>query len=190
MKTFCLSLWFALVLGAVQVSAQDAPAAGGCCPMCKLDGDGKASLKTEVAFKEATAKPDDAEKAVLDLEEKWCEAEARHDVAFLEKVEADGFTFTDSTGKLTTKQDEIAEAKQGGEKIAFKLSDMKAHVYGNAAILTGQTTFSPADTGNPTPIAYRWTDVFVRQANGEWQVVASQATALGQAKNSDDKPGE
>ncbi len=126
----------------------------------------------------------------MDLEEKWCQAEAQHDAAFLEKAEADGFIFTDSTGKLTTKQDDIAEAKQGGEKIDFKLSDMKAHVYGNTAILTGQTTFSPADTGSPTPIAYRWTDVFVRQANGEWQVVASQATALGQAKNSDEKPGE
>ena len=124
MKTIFLSLGFALTLGAVHVSAQATPAplpatepepaSGGCCPMCKMGGDGKAPVKTEIAFKEPAAKQDDAEKAVLDLEEKWCEAEARHDVAFLEKVEADGFTFTDSTGKVTGKQEEIVEAKARG----------------------------------------------------------------------------
>ena len=156
MKTLCLSLGFALVLGVAHVPAQSAPAiapaaspvpavepepastASGCCPMCKMDGEAKNVVKTEVAFKQGGEKPaDDAEQAVVDLEKKWCEAEARHDVAFLEKVEADGFTFTDSTGKVTTKQDEITEAKQGGETVNFKLSDMKAHLYGSAAILTG-----------------------------------------------------
>ena len=67
---------------------------------------------------------------------------------------------------------------------------MKAHLYGNTAIVTGQTAFSPADLGQVSSAAYRWTDVFVRQANGEWQVVASQATALDQTKSAEEKPGE
>ncbi len=205
MKTLSLSLLFAFTLGTAHASAQSEtaapavsplpatepePASGGSCPMCKMSSDGKCAVKTEIAFKEPASKQDDTEKAVLDLEQKWCDAEAQHDVAFLEKVEADGFVFTDSTGKVTTKQDEIAEAKQGGDAIKFKLSDMKAHVYGNAAVLTGQTTFDPADTGNSAPVAYRWTDVFARQANGEWQVVASQATAIGQEKSAEEKPSE
>ena len=195
MKSLSFSLLFVLVLGSAHVSAQSQstplpatepePASVGACPMCKMCVDnngGKGGVKTEVAFKQSDGKQDDAEKEVLDLEKSWCNAEAQHDVAFLEKVEADGFVFTDSTGKVTTKQDEIAEAKLGGDAIKFKLSDMKAHVYGNAAILTGQTSFTPADAGEAAPMAYRWTDVFVRQANGEWQVVASQATALGEEK--------
>ncbi len=201
MKTIFLSLGFALTLGVVHVSAQTASsplpatepeaASGGSCPLCKMGGDSKGPVKTDVAFKQGGEKPaDDAERVVLDLEQKWCESEARHDVAFLEKVEVDGFTFTDATGKVTGKQEEIAEAKQGGEPINFKLSDMKVHLYGNTAIVTGQTAFSPADLSQVSSAAYRWTDVFVRQANGEWQVVASQATALDQGKGGEGKPSE
>ena len=204
MKTLSLSLMFALALGVVHVSAQSQTAplpatepehassggGGGVCPGCKMGGDSQGAVKTEVAFKQDGGKQDDAEKTVLELEEKWCNAEANHDVAFLEKVEADGFVFTDSTGKVTTKQDEIAEAKQGGDAIKFKLSDMKAHVYGSAAVLTGLTTFIGVDPGAGGVVSYRWTDVFVRQANGEWQVAASQATAVGEEKPGAEKPGE
>ena len=195
MKTLCLSLWFVLAFGAAGVSAQapaasplpatepEAAASSGVCPMCKMDTaqceahDAKASA----ADNGQIAKGAEAEKAVVDLEVKWCEAEARHDAAFIEKVEADGFTYTDSSGKVTTKRDEIEEAKQGGDKVEFKLTDIKAHVYGDTVVLTGQTTFTTDDTEG-APNSYRWTDVFVRQSNGEWQVVASHSSVLSQEK--------
>ena len=183
MKTLCLSLLFVLALGTVGVSAQLPTAtplhateqeakSGSVCPMCKMD---------VAQCADHDAKGAEAEKAVVDLETKWCEAEARHDVAFIEKVEADGFTYTDSSGKVTTKHDEIEEAKQGGDKIEFRLSDIKAHVYGDTVILTGQTTFMTDETDG-APSAYRWTDVFVRQPSGEWQVVASHSSVLNQEK--------
>lgn len=207
MKTLCLSLLFTVAAGATRLAALTAaatptpsptptPAAtplpatepepsaspadnkdkadkmDGCCPMCQPGKD-----------KESKAAPGPAadEQAVLKLEQDWCEAEARHDTAFLDKVETDNFVFTDSLGKVTGKADEIAEAKEGGDRIDFKLTDMKAHLHGDTVILTGQTTFVPpaGHTGN---FSYRWTDIFVRQPGGEWKVAASQATALNQGK--------
>ena len=177
-----LSVVLSLVVAAADVSAQTpapspSPAAS---PLPATEPEHKADDACEHCRERMDgAKRAETEKTVLELEQKWCEAEARHDVAFLEKAEADTFTFTDSSGHLTTKKDEIEAAKQGGDKIEFKLSDMKAQIYGDAAILTGQTSFDAGDTG-AAPSAYRWTDVFVRLPDGEWQVVASQATAIRQ----------
>ena len=101
MKTLCLSLLFALTTGTAHVSAQSPaatplpvaepePAAGAVCPDCKMDmakcGD---EHVTPVSAKDQAAKQAETEKAVIELEVKWCEAEARHDAAFLEKVEAE-----------------------------------------------------------------------------------------------------
>ena len=194
MKILCLSLWFVLAIGTASISAQS-PAAtplpatepeaasSGVCPECKMDISKceDHDAKSTAADKDQAGKQAEAEKAVVDLEAKWCEAEARHDAAYIEKVEADGFTFTDSNGKVTTKKDEVEEAKQGGDVVEFKLSDMKAHAYGNTVVLTGQTTF-PATDVDSVPTAYRWTDVFVRQSNGEWQVVASHSSGVSQQK--------
>lgn len=208
MKAFCLAVTFVLIVSAAPASMlaatlapRPSPAASpgpeakpetapeSCCPECKM-GKTAGSADTDKDGKPAAEKDQAAtEKALIDLEIQWCEAEARHDLAFLEKIETDGFTFTDLTGKVTTKQDEIEEAKQGGERIDYKLSDMKAHLYGDAAILTGQTTFSPANATS-APLAYRWTDVFVRRANGEWQVAASQTTALPRTGAAAEVPGE
>ena len=57
---------------------------------------------------------------------------------------------------------------------------MKAQLHGDTAVVTGQTTLAGRDHGGALNGTYRWTDVFVRAAGGDWQVVASQATAVNQ----------
>jgi ketosteroid isomerase-like protein len=60
---------------------------------------------------------------------------------------------------------------------AFTLKDEKVHVYGDVAVVTGQTDLKGTDQGNTITGSYRWTDVFVRR-EGSWQVVASQAAVI------------
>ncbi len=154
-------------------------------------------MKTEIALLAAAAvltalvsgataqpSPADGDKAVLlKLEQDWAGAIARHDAAFLERVEDDAFVYTDSTGNVAHKADDLALARAGEVKIeSFKLADMRVQLYGDTAVVTGLTTVVGSDRGGSLNGTYRWTDVFVRRPGGNWQVVASQATAVGKAE--------
>ena len=132
----------------------------------------------------AQSPPADGEKAaLLKLEQDWADAVARHDAAFLERVEADDYVYTDATGIVAHKSDDLAAARAGAVKLdSFKLSGMRVQVYGDTAVLTGTTTLVGSDRGGALNGTYRWTDTFVRRPGGNWQVVASQATAVGKAE--------
>lgn len=66
-----------------------------------------------------------------------------------------------------------------GSVTAFKFSDMKVHVYGDVAVVTGQNTIKGTWEDIPRNISgpYRFTDVFVKRA-GRWQCVASQSSRI------------
>ena len=121
---------------------------------------------------------------LLKLEQDWATAVAKHDAAFISRVEDDAYVYTDATGSVAHKADDLAAARAGDVKIeSFKLSDMKVQVHGGAAVVTGQTTLVGSDRGGVLNGTYRWTDVFVRRPDGVWQVVASQATAVGKPED-------
>ena len=112
------------------------------------------------------------------LEQEWGEAIARHDVDFLERTESDDYTYTGPDGVVSHKSDEIAGAKAGVAQIeSFKHRDIKTHVYGDTAVVTGATTLKGMAGDMDLSGEFRWTDVFVKR-NGQWWVVASQATAI------------
>jgi ketosteroid isomerase-like protein len=52
-------------------------------------------------------------------------------------------------------------------------SDMRANVYGNAAVVTGILRMKGRGPGGPFDRRYRYTDTWVR-LDGRWQAVASQ----------------
>lgn len=122
--------------------------------------------------------------ALLKLEQDWANAVAGHDAAFIERVEADAYVYTDPAGNVARKADDLATARSADVKIdAFKLSAMKVQVHGDAAVVTGETTLVGTDHGGALGGTYRWTDTFVRRADGSWQVVASQATAVAKPED-------
>ena len=122
--------------------------------------------------------------ALLKLEQDWAEAVARHDAAFIERVEDDAYVYTDAAGNVGHKADDLATARAGDVKIdTFKLGNLKVQVHGNAAVVTGETTLTGSDHGGALNGTFRWTDTFVRRADGSWQAVASQATSVGKAED-------
>ena len=130
----------------------------------------------------AVAQADKDTAALLKLEHDWANAVAKHDTAFIERVEADNYVYTDAAGNVGHKADDLATARAGDVKIdAFKLSAMKVELHGDTAVVTGETTLAGNDHGGTLVGTYRWTDTFVRRADGQWQAVASQATALAKS---------
>ena len=132
----------------------------------------------------AVAQSDKDTAALLKLEQDWANAVAKHDVAFIERVEADNYVYTDAAGNVGHKADDLATARAGDVKIdAFKLAAMKVELHGDTAVVTGETTLAGSDHSGTLAGTYRWTDTFVRRPGGSWQAVASQATTVAKPED-------
>jgi ketosteroid isomerase-like protein len=128
----------------------------------------------------ATAQSAGVEQVLLKLERDWEQANAKNDVAALERILAPEFTSTDSDGKVTTRAEIFAKRRAGQVSFtAFTQDDYKVTVLGDAAIVTGRMTINATRDGKSWSGQERFTDVFVRRA-GQWQAVASHASRVAQ----------
>jgi ketosteroid isomerase-like protein len=132
-----------------------------------------------------SAQASSVEQDLLKLEGEWLDAYLKHDVAAMERIEADDFLITFPDGRVMTKADEIANLKKpvpAGPGPTFMTADTKIRVYGDTAILTGKfiqkgTYADGPRKGQDYNIQERYTDVYVKR-NGRWQVVSSHLTAI------------
>jgi ketosteroid isomerase-like protein len=121
---------------------------------------------------------DDLKKQLATLNRMWMQAYVDRDVAFLEGHVADEYVATFPDGTVIDKKGEIDALASG----AFTLTEMHARemtvrVYGDAAIITGQSTIKATVKGRDERGEFRFTDVWVRQAD-RWVAVASQVTRI------------
>jgi len=114
--------------------------------------------------------------ALIALEETWVAALQRSDTKTLSALWAQTYVDTDETGHRSDKAEVLRVLKSGALKLRkLQLSDMKAYVYGDAAIVTGASVQDGEFQGQPLAIKIVFTDTFVRHGF-EWIAVASQRT--------------
>lgn len=119
-----------------------------------------------------------SEKEILKLENQWCEAVVKRDTTTLQRLYADEYLCTGSGGDVWNKVQEIAGIASGTYvATSFNLDDMKSHIYGNVAVVTGSNTIKATYKGKDISGKYRFTDVFVKRS-GRWQCVATQSTLV------------
>ncbi len=117
------------------------------------------------------------EQQILQLEDDWSAAAQKKDGAFLQKLYADEYLFTDTDGSVSNKAQDIAHLGANVVFTSFNLEDMKVHVYGTTALVTGRNTIQATSDGQDISGVYRFTDVFVKR-DGRWQVVATQSSKV------------
>lgn len=118
------------------------------------------------------------EEDVLKLGKQWREAIVRADVAALERIEADEFTFVDPMGTVLTKAQDIALFRDGQLKFdSLDASGIKARVYIGGVVVTGTLTIKGKHGDTDLSGQYRFTDVFEKKKAG-WQAVSSQVTQV------------
>jgi ketosteroid isomerase-like protein len=118
------------------------------------------------------------EKAVADLEQQWLKSQQTNDVALVEPLLADKFVETSSDGKVMDRSAALATAKAMKYSSA-EYSDVKVTAFGNTAIATGGFKGKGTDeSGKPFDTTERWTDTWMKMANGKWQCIASQTTPV------------
>ena len=87
-----------------------------------------------------SAQESDEANAVLQTERDLAMAYQRGDADRIAQGVMEDYTLTSSTGKVTTRSDDIAQAKKNDPKYEiFENYDMQARVHGDAAVVTGKT---------------------------------------------------
>jgi hypothetical protein len=108
-------------------------------------------------------------------------ANVRRDAAYFERVEADEFIFTDSSGGVTLKQEDVAGVKApanpDSKLLSYEVDDMKVSLYDDTAVVTGRVTQKGVNKGQEWTGQSRFTDVFVWR-DKRWQIVAGHSSRL------------
>ena len=117
------------------------------------------------------------EKAVAALEQQWLQSQKTNNVDLLVPLLADKFANTSSDGKLTGKSETLAEYKNTKWESAEN-TDVKVTAFGDTAIATGVYNGKGTRSGKAFDVHERWTDTWVKLANGQWQCVASQTSPI------------
>jgi ketosteroid isomerase-like protein len=117
------------------------------------------------------------EQYIKESERQWAESVVSGDASALERILADDYLGVDTSGNLTTKEQEIAGTRNGkGEYISCHLNEVKVRFYGNTAVAQGSESWVRR-TGEPRQGRFVWTDTWVCR-NGRWQIVAAEDLAL------------
>jgi ketosteroid isomerase-like protein len=121
----------------------------------------------------------DEEGRILALETAWNHAEENKDAAALDQLLASTLVYVDYDGSIMNKGEFLATIKAESLHPAQIVNEeMNAHVYGDAAVVTGIYREKGTNRGKPYQRRGRFTDTWVKQS-GTWQCVASQSTLIG-----------
>jgi hypothetical protein len=120
---------------------------------------------------------DTTTEALTDLENRWVDALVKSDTAILDSIFADTYVDTDEHSQRSDKQGVLSVLKSGELKMeSIKLTDMRVHVYGFAAVVTGSAAQVGNFKGQALAPKIIFTDTFIKR-NGKWRAVASHRSA-------------
>lgn len=126
----------------------------------------------------AQTKTGTPEQELLDLFEEWMNAEVKGDMAFIDRLLTEDWAVTDPVGNVWTKTQFLEGRKSGeGVVISFELDNMKARIYGDAAVVTGRMTAKQVFQGKDISGQYQCTDTLIKNAD-RWQCVATHLSMI------------
>ena len=118
------------------------------------------------------------EQAVAALEGQWLKAQKTSNPDLLAPLLADKFVNISTDGTVSNKEATLALVKSGKWSIVDYF-EVKVTVFGDTAIARGDFRGKGTDaSGMPLAVNERWTDTWVKMANGEWQCVVSHASPI------------
>jgi ketosteroid isomerase-like protein len=120
----------------------------------------------------------DTSKTIAALEDQWLQAEKTNNADMVAPLFSDKYLATSSEGKLEDKAQTLQEIKTRKYNAA-EYEDVQVAVFGNTAVARGGFKGSGTEpSGKPFTEHLRWTDTWVKTPAGQWQVVATQYTAV------------
>ncbi len=137
----------------------------------------EAKESSPVAKPAATA---DVQQILKDRFREYAEALIKRDLAALDKIWAEGYTFTNGRGEVLTKKDRMDNIKSGATQFdSINREDEEIRVFGNTAVVTGRVVLKVIYSGKESSGPYRFINVWVKMQE-RWQIVANQITPIAQ----------
>jgi ketosteroid isomerase-like protein len=108
-------------------------------------------------------------------EDGWAAALVKRDAAYFRRTLAPGFVYTEDA-KLMTRDDVLRDATSTTDTVtAARNEGMVVHEAGGVtAVVTGILVIEGRSAGKSFVRRYRYTDTWVKNADGQWQMVAAQ----------------
>ena len=148
------------------------------CAAVTLAAEPKEAKKSApVAKPSATA---DVQQILKDRFREYTEALTTRDLAALDKIWAEDYTFTNGRGEFLTKKDRMENIKSGATQFdSINREDEEIRVFGDTAVVTGRVVLKVIYSGKESSGPYRFINVWVKM-QGRWQIVANQITPIAQ----------
>jgi ketosteroid isomerase-like protein len=135
------------------------------------------SLSLSLAVPAATRHSAD-EAAVVQALHRACEAFRTGEASFLVGFLDEHFTLTDTAGRVTTREENLAEVRKREPRYeVFRNHSMKTRIYGETAVVNGITSLKGTAGGTPFEADVQFTDTLVKR-DGTWRLVASHVSPL------------
>ena len=115
---------------------------------------------------------------LIQPESRFNDALVRADIKTIKEIEADDLIFTDATGTVTSKADEMQSLKSGDVKFeSIQMTDTRTQDFGDIAVVTGRLVEKAQYKNSDISGTYRFTDVWAKR-KGKWEHVAGQETLV------------
>ena len=143
---------------------------------------GSLVLVTVLSGVAAQATPAGAdEQAVTAAEQQWLKSQQTNDVKLLAPLLADKVVETSDEGKVFTGKDAVLADARSEIWSSADYTDFKVTVFGHTAIATGTFVGKGKNAaGKPFDARVRFTDTWLKMADGTWQCIASQDSPIKQ----------
>jgi ketosteroid isomerase-like protein len=132
-----------------------------------------AAIARPIAAQAGTSSNPSDRARILQLEESWAVALVKRDLNTFKRLLAPGFIYTEDD-RLMNREAVLKEVATGDTVTASHNEDMVVHLFGTTAVVTGLLHVEGRAKGAPWVHRYRFTDTWVRQRSGVWQIVAAQ----------------
>ena len=116
---------------------------------------------------------------IFQLEEAWRIAVLKADIPALDALLADDYMAITPNGTLQSKEQSLANLRTGAAHFAaLEISDRKVRFYGTTALVTSRADVSGTTAGGDFSGSFRYTRVYVRNAQGKWKIVSFEASRI------------
>ena len=111
---------------------------------------------------------------ILALEQQWTDAYRQRNIKLLTSMLAEDFVITVEDGSVYGKVGYMSHTADTGTQVELaEESDLRVHMHGNVAVVTGAYHEMGTSKGKRYEYRDRLTDIWIKN-NGQWQLIASQ----------------
>jgi ketosteroid isomerase-like protein len=115
------------------------------------------------------------------LEEKWRSAVLTGDYVVMDSLLADDYIAIGANGTIHSKEETLTRMRSGRRHITdLELSDSKVRFYGATALVTSFAHVTGINADGEAIGDFRYTHVYVRNAQGQWKIVSFEASRIRQ----------